>query len=109
VRMTGNDDAYSGGAGLDIEFREIVDHVDEYVTHSDQLRLPEAHRPRSRIVVASDRNQRRQEGELIENLGFADISAMDDVVTADEKRARLGPEKSMSIRYKSNAQTVVQH
>ena len=96
--MTGDNDADSGGTGVDIEFREIMDHVDEYVTHSDQLRLPEARGPRSRIVVASDGNQRRQEGKLIENLGFADIPAMDDVVAADQKGARLGSQKSMSIR-----------
>jgi hypothetical protein len=92
MRMTGNDDTNPRGAGVDIELREIVDDVDEYVAYPDQLGLTQARRPRLRIIIASDGNQRSHGGEFLENLGPADVAAVDDVIAADEKCARLRPE-----------------
>jgi len=89
--MTGHDHAHPRGAGLDVEFREIVNDIDEDAAHPDQLRLAQARRPRLRVVVASDRNQGRHGGEFIQNAGAAHIAAVNDVVAAGQKRARLGP------------------
>ena len=105
--MTGDDDTDSRSAGVDVEFREIMDDVDEYVTHSDQLGRGEVRRPRLRVVVASDCNQRSHDGEFIENLRLADITAMNDVVAAHEKRARVRPQKPVGIRNKSDAKLIV--
>src|SRR5229473_4819770 len=104
--MTGNYNAYTRGGGVDVEFNEIVDDVDEYIADSDELGQRQPSRPGLGVVVASHRDQRRHEIELIENPSAADIAPMHDVVAAHEKCARLRPQKPMGIGDESNAQVV---
>jgi len=104
--MTGDNDTYIRNGGIDVELCEIVDDVDEYITHSHQFGHRKARRPGLRVVVASHRNQRSDDGKFFENLRLADVAAMNDVVGARKKRTRLGPQKSMGIGDKSYAQVI---
>src|SRR6266404_4789053 len=104
--MTGDDDAYARGDGVQVEFSEIVDDVDEYIADSDELGQRQPSRPGLGVVVASHRDQRRHESELIENPSAADIAPMHDVVAAHEKCARLRPQKPVRIGDQPNAQVI---
>jgi hypothetical protein len=92
-----DDHAHARGPWIDVEFGEIVNHVDEYVAHSDQFGVPQALGPGRGIIVAPDCDEGSHGGQVIENLGITHIAAVHDVVAADEKRTRFGSEQPMGI------------
>jgi len=101
--MSGHHDAYFRGAQVDGEVGEVVNNVEEYISHPDQFRLRQTGSPWRIVIVAPDRDQGRHGGEFSENLLPAAIAAMNDVIAAHEKRARVRPQKPVGIRNKSDA------
>ena len=67
----------SGSLWLQIEFAEIVQHVDGYVCDFDNFGCTKSMRPRFGIDVASDRSYRRDVRERFDNVRIADVASVE--------------------------------
>ena len=85
------------GMRLDVELRKIVDDVDERASDSNHLSFRQMGCPRLRVIIASDGNERRHGGKLIENLGRPDVSTMNDVIAADCECPRFSPHEPVRV------------
>jgi hypothetical protein len=97
MRMARNNHLHAHGMRLDVELRKIVDDVEECASDSNHLRFRQVGCPHLPVIIASDGNQRRQGGKLIENLGRPDVSAMNDVIAADCECSRFSPHESVCV------------
>ena len=95
--MAGDHDFESRHLRLQIEFRQIVQHEDGNDAEFDNFRLRQLARPGIPVYVAADRAHRRNGCEVLENLGRADISRVNDVLRALQRRECLWAKQPMSI------------
>lgn len=96
--MAGNDNASFCSGKVEIKRGQVVDDVDVNRTQMKQLCLLQAACPSAFVVVASDSRDGSDCLELFDNLRAANISRMDDVVTALKECPGFRPQQSMSIR-----------
>lgn len=101
VRVAGDDDLDSGGNWIYVEFRKIVNHVDENPADFDQFRFRQRASPCARIFVTAHYRDRRNARQFFNDLGVADIAGVNDEITAAQEVNRLGPKKVMRIRNKA--------
>jgi hypothetical protein len=83
-----------------------MDDVHEYVADTDQFGVGKTLGPGFTVVIASNGNQWRDDGKLIEYVGTADVAAMNDVVAPHEAGACLRPQNSVRIRQQSNTHVI---
>src|SRR4029453_13082178 len=86
MRMTGYHDTDPCGARIDVELSDIVDHVDQDLADPQQLRSGQTFGPVAVIVVAAHDGKRSECRKLFENIGVADVAAVDDPVATIEER-----------------------
>jgi hypothetical protein len=67
------------------------------------LRFRDRFRPEPSVIVASYRSNRRAGIELSQYLSVSDISCMHDVIASMQKRYRLGPQQTVSVRNETYA------
>src|ERR1700728_551815 len=101
--MARYDYADSRGLWLDVQLREIMDHVHEHLPELDKLCLRQGPGPRTLIVVASNCRYGCDDRQLTQDILAADIPSVDDVVAAAQERRRLRPEKPVSVGDDTNA------
>ena len=82
VRVAGDDDVDSGGNWIYVEFRKIVNHVDENPADLDQFRFRQRAGPCARIVVTAHYRDRCNARQFFNDLGVADIPGVNDEITA---------------------------
>ena len=95
--MPGDYDFESRDLRLQIEFRKIVQHEDGNAAEFNDFRLRQSARPGIPVDIAADCTHRRNGCEVLENLGRADISRVNDVLRALQGSARFGAKQSVRI------------
>ena len=108
VRVAGDHDLDSGGNWIDIELRKIVNNIDENLAELDQFRFRQRVGPCAPVVVAAYYRDRRNTREFINDHRVADITGVDDEITAAQEVNRLRSEKVMRIRNKANTNRTIQ-
>ena len=92
----------AGGTRIDVELRQVVQHIQEDFADLDELGLVDRARPVLPIVVAAhdrDGGHRAQSGQ---DFGVPDVPGMHDVVAAGEKIDRLRAQQPMRVRNQSD-------
>ena len=101
VRVAGHHDSDSGDIWVNIELRKIVNNIDENPAELDQFRFRQRVGPCAPVVVAAYHRDRCNTRELLNDHRVADITRVDDKITAAQKVNRLRSEKVMRIRNKA--------
>jgi hypothetical protein len=99
--VAGDHDLDSGGNWIDIELRKIVNNIDENLAEVDQFRFRQRVGPCAPVVVAAYYRDRCNARESINDHRVADITGVDDEITAAQEVNRLGSKKVMRIRNKA--------
>ncbi len=95
--MARDDDFESRGLGFQVKLRKIVQNIDGGASKFDDFRLRKFTRPCSFIDVAADCGYWRKRCELLENLRIADVSGVNDVIRASQRRERFGTKQAVRI------------
>ena len=98
----------SGGNWIDIELRKIVNNIDENLAELDQFPFRQRVGPCAPVVVAAYYGDRRNAREFINDHRVADITGVDDEITAAQEVNRLRSEKVMCIRNKADTNRTTQ-
>ena len=69
-----------GGPGIEIQLRQIVQHIDGNPAYFEHFSLGQLLRPHAFVYVAANRSDWSDGAKLIEDLGRANISCMNDVI-----------------------------
>ena len=88
--MARDDHIDAGRRRIEVEFREIVKHVEEPAGQLDEFRLRIPGRPLIPVDVASYRRSRRDLAQSRDHFGAADIARMNDVVDAASRSTASG-------------------
>ena len=102
--MARHDYSDACGLWLDVQLREVVYHVCEYITELQELGVGQAAGPPALVVVTPDCRGWRNCAELLQYPLIANIASVEDVVAAAQERSRLGPQKAMGVSDEANAQ-----
>ena len=80
MAMTRDHGGESSGLWIEIEFRQVVEHVE--MERSDREYFPQRQRrrPRAAVDIASNRQRGRDGTELFEYLEFAHVAGMNDEI-----------------------------
>ena len=70
----------AGRCRLQVEFREIVQHVDGNASELDDFSFRQLVGPGSLVDIAANGRHWRDGGKFFHNLGRADVSGVKDVV-----------------------------
>jgi hypothetical protein len=97
VTVAGDHDVESGGFGLEIEAREIVQDIDGNAGELDDFGFGEFAGPCLLVDVASDRGDGGDGGEFVENFGIADVTGMNDVLRALERSQSFGAQQAVGV------------
>lgn len=89
MRVSGNDDAYTGDPWIDTKSGHVMKYVQIDLTDLDHLGLVDLLRPSAVIVVSSHGSERREFRQLGEDGGGAYVAGVDDVVRAPQERFGL--------------------
>ncbi len=80
VAVTGDHHSKSGRFGLQVQLRQIVQNINGNVAHFENLCLWKFAGPGSLVDIAAHGGQRRDRGQLFQNLGCAHIPGVNDVL-----------------------------
>jgi hypothetical protein len=106
--VAGHHDSDSGAIWVNIELRKIVNDIDENPAELDQFRFRQRVGPCAPVVVAAYYRDRRNAREFINDRRAADITGVDDEITAAQEVNRLRSEKVMRIRNKADTNRTTQ-
>jgi hypothetical protein len=99
--VAGHHDSDPGAIWVNIELRKIVNDIDENPAEFDQFRFRQRVGPRAPVVVAAYYRDRRNAREFINDHRVAEITGVDDEITAAQEVNRLRSDKVMRIRNKA--------
>ena len=97
VRVAGDDRPDPRLRRVAVELLAVVQHQDLLPGELDSDLLGIHARPVRRIHVASDRGDRRDPRQRLDDSGPADVAGMDDVIGPGESLDRLGPEEAVGV------------
>ncbi len=106
--MAGHHDSDSGAIWVNVELRKIVNDIDGNPAELDQFRFRQRVGPCAPVVVAAYYRDRRNARKFINDHRVADITGVDDEITAAQEVNRLGSEKVMRIRNKAYTNRTIQ-
>jgi hypothetical protein len=106
--VAGHHDSDSGVNWVNIELRKIVDDIGENPAELDQFHFRQRAGPCTPVVVAAYYRDRRNAREFINEHRVADITGVNDEITAAQEVDRLRSEKVMRIRNKANTNRTTQ-
>ena len=92
-----DDDIEPGCFRLQIELRQIMQHIDGDSANLDDFCLRQLAGPGLFVDIAADRSHGRNSRKLIKNLGSAHIACMDDVFRAAQRYKSLGAKQAVGI------------
>lgn len=95
--MARDDDPNACCVRLDVKLTEVVNCINEYIADLQQLGLTKLLGPRSAVIIATYRGDRRDAGELIQNGWIANIAGMDDSITALQECFCLRPDEPVRV------------
>src|SRR6202012_4407670 len=95
--MTGHDDVDAARNRIDLQSLQIVQNVDRFSRKSHDLVLRVCNSPVVDIHVSSDRGNRGDATQRVDNFGTSDVAAMDDVIDASQATLRLRPEQPVRV------------
>jgi hypothetical protein len=95
--MSGDDDVNSRRFGLQIELREIVQHVEEDACDFDCLRFRQLPRPDGFVDIAANASDRCKASEFIKDFGRTDVASVDDVRDAVQRSDGFGTKQAMRV------------
>jgi len=95
--MAGDDYAESRCLGLQIELREIVQHIDGNARDLDDFLRREFAGPWGLIDIAADGGYRRDGCEFVKNLRRADVSRMNDVLRTAQRGESFRAKQAMCV------------
>src|SRR5690348_16682418 len=93
-----NDGGKVGGAGIQIQLGQIVQHVNRNSIQLKNVSGRKVTSPPLTIHVAADGSNRGYAGKLSQDRGVSHIARMDDVVRAAQSGNRLGTQEAMGVR-----------
>ena len=82
VAVAGNDHGESRGFGLQIELRQVVQHVDRNSSYFEHVSFWQPARPGAFVDIATHHPQRGDAGKFVKNFRGANIPGMNDGVGA---------------------------
>ena len=97
VRVAGNDHPDACSRRIEAELRKVVQHMDAHGVDLEDLRLGDAPRPGTGVVVAAHRDDRCKAAKLVQQAGLADVAGVDDVVASAQRLDRLWPQQPMGV------------
>lgn len=98
VAVAANHDVESRSFRFQIELGQVVQHVDGRAAEFDDFGLRKLARPPTFIDVASDRGERRQRRQLLNDLGIANIACVDDVFRPTQNSDSFRTKQAVCIR-----------
>ena len=104
VRVPRDHDPHANRDGVDVQVRDVMDHVEEHPAQLHQRGPGDALRPGAKVVVAAHGGQWRDRAQCIEYGGFADVARMDEVVAAVQVRPCFRAEQIVGVRDHADAQ-----
>ena len=95
--MTADNDLIAGGENRSFHRLQIMQHVDPDASDLYCFALTNAPHPLACVVVAANGNNRRNRTQRFQDLGLADIAAMQNEINAFEQRQYLRTQKTMRV------------
>ena len=83
---------------LEIQLRQIMQHVDGNPAEFNHVSLRQLARPRALIDIATHRDHGRNRSKLFEDFRRADIAGMNDVFGSVQSCNRLRPQQPVRVR-----------
>ena len=80
MSVAADDGRETGGRGIEIQLRQIVQHVDGNPVYFEHFSLGQPLRPHAFVYVAANRSDWSDGTKLIEDLGRANISGVNDAI-----------------------------
>ena len=96
--MSGKHGGESSGGGLEIELRQVVQHVEDMGAQLDDVIGRKLGCPRTLVVVAAHCVHRGERPQRIQNGAGSDVSAMNDRVASAQLLEGLRPDEPMRVR-----------
>lgn len=82
---------------VNVKVGQVMDNENADISELDALRLVQMVSPRVTIVVAAYSGDGRQRAEFVENAGFGNIAAMNNVMAATQKFLGGGPQQIVRV------------
>ena len=98
VTVAAYDNRESGGFGLEIQLRQIVQHVDGNTAQFERLGFRQLARPRTFVYIATHGSDGGNGREIVENLRRPNISGMNDVVGPAQSCNGLVTQQAVGVR-----------
>ena len=86
-----------GRVRIEVECRQVVQDIEMYSTHLDNLRLGQRRCPRARVDVAANGNGRSDRSQPFEHVEFADVPGVNDQLRPLQGVNRLRTKQSVRI------------
>jgi len=96
--VPGDDSLKTCCSRIEVESLDLMHHVEKTRSYLEHLGDRQGLSPRTLVVVPSDRGDRPDLRETVENVGRADITGMDDEDDPCERVDSLGSEKTVGVR-----------
>jgi hypothetical protein len=98
MRVTGHDDREARRDRIQVESRNVVEHVEMPAVDLDNLGFRQAGRPRFLVDVASFGKDRSESTESFDDLGISDVAGVDQEVTSSQDMESLRSNDPVGIR-----------
>ena len=109
VRMARDDNAESGGFGIEVEVTDIVHDVDRNPADFNLLGRLNRISPHSEIIVAAHGDNRRDPAQLIQNLRTANIAGVQDLIDTGKRAHCLRPHEVVGVGNQADFMGFVEH
>jgi hypothetical protein len=91
---------------INVKLSEIVNDIDENSSRFQNFRLGDLLGPSAFVVIAANRRDWRDRGQLLQNRLISDVASMDDEVTPMQELDRFNSKKTVSVRDEPNTNAV---
>ena len=95
--MTADNDLIAGGENRSFHRLQIMQHVNPDASDLYCCALTNAARPLVRVIVATNGDNRRNRSQPFQDLGPADVAAMQNEINAFEQRQHFRTQKTMRV------------
>jgi len=102
--MAGDHDIEAGRGRIQLQLFDVMEDVNAYTFQIDSKAGRYSGRPRTLVVVSSDRIDRRNRPKLFDDLRAADVTRMNDMRHAAQSAERLGPQQPVRVGNEADSQ-----
>ena len=104
--MPAHHDFEPGHGGVDIQFVDVMQHVDLHAGHLGYRRKRQRGGPRTLVDIASHGRYRRDGTQFVQDPGFAGVPGVNDPIRPSKGLQSLFPHPSVGVRDQSEGNQI---